>query len=108
MLKAPSTKRLILKCDQLLSSFAFKLNLRRYTLELSMLAEALMEMDAGARPASYCPSRHRMPFDLISVSDLVLDLVSNTWYRIPFDQSALSISRVPPTDSLTIRPGRNP
>ena len=38
----------------------------------------------------------------------VSDLVSNTWYRIPFDQSALSISKVPPTDSLTIRAGRNP
>ena len=31
-LKAPGTKRLKLKYDELLSSFAFKFNLRRYTL----------------------------------------------------------------------------
>ena len=30
LLKAPVTKRLKLKCDELLSSFAFKFNLRRY------------------------------------------------------------------------------
>ena len=29
-LKAPGTKRLNLKCDELLSSFAFEFNLRRY------------------------------------------------------------------------------
>jgi len=29
-LKAPGTKRLKLKCDDLLSDFAFKCNLRRY------------------------------------------------------------------------------
>jgi hypothetical protein len=31
MLKAPGTKPLKLKCDELLSSFAFKFKLRRYT-----------------------------------------------------------------------------
>ena len=30
MLKAPGSKRLKLECDQLPSSFAFKLNLRHY------------------------------------------------------------------------------
>jgi len=30
-LKAPGTKRLKLRCDKLLSDFAFKFNLRRYT-----------------------------------------------------------------------------
>ena len=30
-LKAPGAKRLKLKCDELLSSFAFNFNLRRYT-----------------------------------------------------------------------------
>ena len=34
MLKAPGTKRLELKYDELLSSFAFKFNLRRYFLDL--------------------------------------------------------------------------
>jgi len=29
--KAPGSERLKLKCDDLLSNFAFKLNLRRYT-----------------------------------------------------------------------------
>jgi hypothetical protein len=32
-LKAPGTKRLKLKCHKLLSSFAFKFNLRRYSLD---------------------------------------------------------------------------
>jgi hypothetical protein len=32
-LTAPRTKRLKLKCDELLSSFAFKFSLRRYTEE---------------------------------------------------------------------------
>jgi isoleucyl-tRNA synthetase len=31
-LKPPGTKRLKLKCDESLSNFAFKINLRRYTL----------------------------------------------------------------------------
>jgi hypothetical protein len=31
VLKAPGTKRLKLECDKLLSSFAFKFNLRRYS-----------------------------------------------------------------------------
>ena len=32
-LKALGTERLILKCDKLLSNYAFKFNLRRYTME---------------------------------------------------------------------------
>jgi hypothetical protein len=39
--------------------------------------------------------------------NLVSDLVSTEWYRIPFDQSELSISRIQPTDSPTVRPGRD-
>jgi hypothetical protein len=31
VLKAPGTERLNLKCDELLSNFAFKFNLRRYS-----------------------------------------------------------------------------
>jgi len=41
---------------------------------------------------------------LISVSGLV----SNVWYRIPFDQSQLSVSKIPPTDSPKVRPGYDP
>jgi len=31
-------------------------------------------------------------------------LVSKMWYRIPFNQSELSISEIPPTDSPKVRP----
>jgi len=37
----------------------------------------------------------------------VSGLVSMIWYRIPFDQSELSISKIPPTGSLTVRPRRD-
>ena len=39
-LKAPGTKRLKLKYDELLSSFAFNFNLRRYTMNDSRAKEA--------------------------------------------------------------------
>jgi len=35
-------------------------------------------------------------------------LVSNICCRIPFDQSELSVSNIPPTNSPTVRPGRDP
>ena len=35
-------------------------------------------------------------------------LITKVWYRMPFDQSELSISKIPPTDSPTVRPGRHP
>jgi hypothetical protein len=38
-LKAPGTKRLKLKYDELVSNFAFKFNLRRYTMGLSGCAD---------------------------------------------------------------------
>jgi hypothetical protein len=38
----------------------------------------------------------------------VSGLVSKFWYRIPFDQSELSISKIPPTDSPKVRPGYDP
>jgi len=56
----------------------------------------------------YCSSRHRVLVDL----NLVSGLVSKVWYRIPLDPSYLSVSKIPPTDSLTRRladsPGRYP
>jgi hypothetical protein len=39
MLKAPGTKRLKLKCDDVASSFAFNFNLRRYILSPNMCVE---------------------------------------------------------------------
>ena len=38
--KAPGIKLLKLKCDERLSNFAFKFNLRRYTMDQSALARA--------------------------------------------------------------------
>jgi hypothetical protein len=49
-------------------------------------------------------ARHATGCPLNSVSGLV----SNIWYRIPFDQSELSIARIPLSDSPTVRPGRDP
>jgi hypothetical protein len=45
------------------------------------------------RPHRHCTPRH--------------SLVSKLWYRIPFDQSELSISKLPPTGSPTVRPLRD-
>ena len=39
------------------------------------------------------------------VLNSVSGLVSKIWYRIPFDQSALSISNIPATDSSKVLPG---
>ena len=38
----------------------------------------------------------------------VSGLVSKVWYRIPFDQSKLYVSEIPPTDSPKVRPGYDP
>jgi hypothetical protein len=108
-LKAPGTKRLKLEHDVLLSSFAFNFNLRRYT------------MVSCCRPAGGLIITGRVQQDSLKIScqkpthfstfpDLnsVSGLVSMIWYRIPFDQSGLSISRIPPTNSLTVRPVRDP
>jgi hypothetical protein len=43
-----------------------------------------------------------------SLLNSVSGLVSMIWYRIPFAQSELSISTIPPTDSPTVRQGRHP
>ena len=54
-LKAPGTKRLKLKCDDMVSSFAFKFNLRRYT-----MAEAAARSDADGRGAVCVVGRCRL------------------------------------------------
>ena len=41
-------------------------------------------------------------------SNSVSGLVSNMWYRIAFDHLELPISKIPPSDSPTVRPGRDP
>jgi len=40
--------------------------------------------------------------------NLMSGRVSNIWCRIPFDRSELSISKMPPPDWPTVRPGRDP
>jgi len=48
-LKAPGTKLLKLEHDNLLSSFAFELNLRRYDMDLQSNSAALAEEQAEGR-----------------------------------------------------------
>ena len=68
-LKAPGTKRLKLKYDELLSNLAFKFNLRRYTLvldEVSMInGELLDKLDAvgrAVRGGGMHGAPHPLPF----------------------------------------------
>ena len=65
MLKPPGSKRLKLNCDTLLSSFAFKFNLRRYAearRAQSLLTEAMAELERvrnfAVGPGRHCPPRH--------------------------------------------------
>ena len=61
-------------------------------------------------PASVCSclAQALTPQPKSLLLNSVSGLVSKVWYRIPFDQSELSISKIPPTDSPTVRPGRHP
>jgi hypothetical protein len=59
-LKAPGSKRLKLKYNKLLSSFAFKFNLHRYTkvaTQFNQDAAAVLLEEVG--PGRYCSPRHR-------------------------------------------------
>jgi len=66
-LKAPGTKRLKLEYDYLLSSFAFKINLRRYTVAAAhvaaFMASAGSLLDAAdlARPHIHSSTSHLNP-----------------------------------------------
>jgi hypothetical protein len=56
-LKPPGTKHLKLKCDALLSTFAFKFNLRRYSLASTTCEDAAMDKrvdGAGRRVVRRC------------------------------------------------------
>jgi len=59
-LKAPGTKRLTLKCDEPLSNFAFKFNLRRYiksnTAESGGAVAVTCATDAFADGYAPCPT----------------------------------------------------
>jgi hypothetical protein len=48
-MKAPETKRLKLKCEEPLSNFAFKFNLRRYTLVAVEAVDLLAALLEGSR-----------------------------------------------------------
>ena len=45
--------------------------------------------------------RFRMRLAAVTAYNSVSDLVSKVWYRIPFDQSDPSITKMPPTDPRT-------
>jgi hypothetical protein len=61
------------------------------------------EMDSS----DWSRERYSIPHPTLSLNS-VSDLVSKIWYRIPFDQSDPSITKIPPTDPLNLRPGRDP
>jgi hypothetical protein len=65
-----------------------------------------------ARPETFLSQELRYTTRRIPQKELALnsvsDLVSKVWYRIPFDQSELPISEIPPTDWPKVRPGRHP
>jgi hypothetical protein len=93
-LKAPGTKRLTLKCDEPLSSFAFKYNLRRYTTDDAALkprARALevlgMLVSARAGPATNCSKYPSNTFaDPRLLNDLAsYDVVSNVCQANAFE-----------------------
>jgi hypothetical protein len=60
----------------------------------------------GPGPHTSRSPRHPLPHSSLSFIALksVSDLVPKVWYRIPFDQSELSLSNVPPADSPDVRP----
>ena len=53
-LKAPGPKRLKLKCDVLLSTFAFKFHLRRYIEELVACIKQIMSASAASTEVGRC------------------------------------------------------
>ena len=69
-LNAPTNERLKLKCDDLLSSFPFKFNLRRYTKTLSPPVSVDLNLEAVKRfyeelavgPDRYLSPSHRHAF----------------------------------------------
>jgi len=63
-------------------------------------------------PATDCPRACSQSLPLVhfpaDTVSTVSGLVSLLWYRSPFDQSELSISKLLPTDLPKVRPGRDP
>ena len=57
-LNAPGTKHLKLKCDELLSNFAFKFSLRRY-----IMRQYLAALEAGLTLVNYSAQRKRFLWD---------------------------------------------
>jgi hypothetical protein len=53
MLKVPGTDRLMLKYDQLVSIFAFSLNLRRYITALAAVNEMQSDLELLMESADY-------------------------------------------------------
>ena len=59
VLKAPGTKLLRLKCDELLSSFAFNFNMRRYNVRDIARALAVYGAAFAVGAAGMCSPRHQ-------------------------------------------------
>jgi len=69
------------------------------SVSLNPIQRSSTGVGAFAFQAGHSPRSHS---SLNSMSGLV----SKLWYRIPFNQSELTNSKIPPTDSTTVRPGR--
>ena len=69
MMKAPEIKLLKLKCDKPLSNFAFKINLRRYSVAAGSLAQVLLPACGRAAPGAggvwACQTLLATPLDII-------------------------------------------
>jgi len=70
MSKPPGSKHLKLKCDELLSSFAFKFNLRRYTVAAAVLTN--LERASPDLRLAYDLQPTAGPADLRAVSDMYM------------------------------------
>ena len=77
-LKAPGTKRFKLDCDELLSTFALKFNLRRYSQETILnlllrnylhynLYDQAEKLRSKVEPGRCCPPRHYTVDDAASI-----------------------------------------
>ena len=62
--KPPGTKRLKLKCDILLSNFAFKFNLRRYTMARTSTSVTTVAARRCTWPRPTGRGLHSFPFQL--------------------------------------------
>ena len=73
-LKAPGTKHLKLKCDELLSSFALKIKLRRYIKEINELRREIKSVRLAQRAAGLEAAQSVGPYGICFFF----------WHRFPY------------------------